>query len=55
MSGLRYAAIVSKIGADLCLSIALSRCHYLCGFALTLSLLSLFPQPPSSVRHTLKI
>lgn len=34
MSGLRYAAIVSKISADLCLSIALSRCHYLCGFAL---------------------
>lgn len=34
MSGLRYAAIVSKISADLCLSIALRRCHYLCGFAL---------------------
>lgn len=65
MSGLRYVVTVSKMSADVCLSITLRRCHYLCGFALLyphrsrpqlfLSSLSLFPQPPFSVRHTLKI
>lgn len=62
ISGLRYAATVSKMSADVCLSITLRRCHYLCGFALLyphrsrpqlfLSSLSLPPAPLLCTSHS---